>query len=135
MAAVVTNVNTGEAEYKLLTDLRREMKWLRASCSLPLLSKIVKLNGRYYLDGGISDSIPLEKSVRDGNRKNIVILTRHSGYQKQPEGAAAWLGSLIYKKYPQTLAAGKRRHLMYNCQLELVAEQERQGNALVLLPS
>lgn len=134
MTAVVTNVDTGKAEYKLLTDLRREMQWLRASCSLPLLAKIVELEGVHYLDGGISDSIPLEKSIRDGYSKNIVILTQHKGYQKQPEGAAVWLSRLRYGKYSHTLAAGKQRHLMYNRQLELVAEQERQGNALVICP-
>lgn len=134
MTAVVTNVDTGQPEYRAITELRHEMQWLRASCSLPLLAKIVELDGGRYLDGGISDSIPLEKSMRDGNRKNIVILTRHRGYQKQPQGVTAWLGSLLYHKYPQTLAAGKRRHLMYNRQLELVAEQERLGNALVICP-
>lgn len=134
MTAVVTNVNTGEPQYKLITDLRREMQWLRASCSLPLLAKIVELESGHYLDGGITDSIPLERSMLDGNCKNIVILTRHSGYQKKPEGAAALLGSLFYQKYPQTLEAGKRRHLVYNRQLELVTEQERLGNALVICP-
>lgn len=134
MTAVVTNVNTGKPEYKLLTDLRREMQWLRASCSLPLLAKIVKIGGGQYLDGGISDSIPLEKSLEDGNRKNIVILTRHNGYQKQPEGVTALLGGLLYKQYSQTLAAGKQRHIMYNQQLALVAEQERLGNVLVICP-
>lgn len=134
MTAVVTNVHTGEAEYRTITDLRREMKWLRASCSLPLFAKVVELDGGYYLDGGITDSIPLEKSIRDGNRKNIVILTQHKGYQKKPEGISALIGSLLYQKYPKTLAAGKQRHLMYNRQLELVEEQERLGNALVIRP-
>lgn len=134
MTAVVTNVDTGKPEYKSLTNLRQEMQWLRASCSLPLLAKIVELDGGHYLDGGISDSIPLGKAMRDGHRKNIVILTRHNGYQKQPEGVTARLGSLLYRKYPQTLAAGKRRHIMYNRQLELVAEQERLGNVLVICP-
>lgn len=134
MTAVVTNVHTGEAEYRTITDLRREMQWLRASCSLPLFAKIVELDGGHYLDGGISDSIPLEKSIRDGNRKNIVILTQHKGYQKKAEGVTAWIGSLLCRKYPKTLMAGKQRHLMYNRQLELVEEQERQGNALVIRP-
>lgn len=134
MSAVVTNVDTGKPEYKPLTDLRREMQWLRASCSLPLVSKIVELDGGRYLDGGISDSIPLLKSMRDGNRKNIVILTQHNGYRKQPAGMSALVGSLLYKKYPQTLKAGKERHLMYNRQLDLVVEQKRLGNALVICP-
>lgn len=134
LTAVVTNIDTGEPKYKPITVLKREMQWLRASCSLPLLSKIVKLDGGHYLDGGISDSIPLKKSMRDGNSKNIVILTQHDGYQKKPEGTAALLGSLLYRNYPQTLAAAKQRHLIYNSQLELVAEQERRGNAFVLRP-
>lgn len=134
MTAVVTNITTGQPEYKPLTDLRREMQWLRASCSLPLLSKPVALGGGSYLDGGISDSIPLAKAMKDGHTKNIVILTRHDGYQKEPEGITALLGRLLYSHYPRTLEVGKRRHLMYNRQLTLVAEQERLGNALVLRP-
>lgn len=134
LRVVVTNMDTGEAEYKLLTDLRKEMQWLRASCSLPMLAKIVKLDGRRYLDGGITDSIPLEQSIRDGNLKNIVILTREGGYKKQPEGVAGIIGSVLYHQYPQTVAAGRQRHLTYNRQLELVAEQERLGNALVICP-
>lgn len=134
MTAVVTNVATGKPTYRRLTDLRREMQWLRASCSLPMLANMVELDGRRYLDGGISDSIPLGKAIADGCEKNIVILTQHAGYQKKPDQLTAFLGSALFSRYPETLAAGKWRHVMYNRQLHLVEQEERAGNALVFRP-
>lgn len=134
MIAVVTNVVTGLPEYKPLIDLRTQMQWLRASCSLPLISKILELDGEKYLDGGITDSIPLAKSMGDGNGKNIVILTQHNGYHKYPEHSKALVNGVRYARYPQMQKAIKQRHLMYNCQLELVAEQEKLGSALVIRP-
>lgn len=134
MHAVVTNVDKGIPEYKALTDLKQEMVWLRASCSLPMLANIVEIDQGRYLDGGISDSIPLEKSINDGNQKNIVILTRHDGYQKKPERISSIVGKLFYRKFPRTLQAGKDRHLVYNQQLKHIKEQERIGKVLVICP-
>lgn len=123
MTAVVTNVDTGKPEYRQLTDLRWDMA----------LVKSLLLPTSYFQDGGITDSIPLEKSIKDGNCKNIVVLTQHDGYQKQPEGGTKLIGNILYAKYRETLKAGKERHLMYNRQLELVKEQERLGKALMKL--
>lgn len=134
MFAVVSNVETGQSEYKELKDLKQDIQWLRASCSLPLISRFVNLDGNKYLDGGLSDSIPLEKSMNDGNMKNIVILTQHDGYQKQPEGSTATLNKLIYSKYPNLLHVGQTRHSKYNLQLSLVETQKYLGNALVIRP-
>ena len=74
--AVVTNLETGRAEYLPLKNMRRDLTAVQASASLPLVSKNVEFNGKVYLDGGMADSIPIRQSIRSGNKKNIVVLTR-----------------------------------------------------------
>ena len=82
--SVMTDCKTGLAVYYPVKDLRKDMNAIRASSSLPLVSRMVSINGRRYLDGGISDSIPLRRSIKDGNRKNVVVLTRSPDYRKPP---------------------------------------------------
>ena len=79
---VITDINTGKPEYVKIGDLKKDIIYVRASSSLPLLAQNVKINDKEYLDGGISDSIPIKKSIADGNKKNVVILTRDSTYRK-----------------------------------------------------
>ena len=80
---VVTDIKSGQAKYVELKNMRRDLVAIRASASLPLVSRNVEINGKMYLDGGMSDSIPIRKSLRDGNLKNIVVLTRPDGYRKK----------------------------------------------------
>ena len=131
--SVIANIETGKAEYYHMTDLNREMHWLRASASLPLLSKPVNLNGGLYLDGGVCDSIPLEKSMADGNTKNVVILTQHRGFVKQPS-SNVYPSRLVYRHYPEFVKAMENRHLMYNAQTENAYLQEEMGNAYIIQP-
>lgn len=131
--AVLSNVVTGKAEYHHVTDLRKQMDTVRRSASLPLLSTIVNINGKKYLDGGICDSIPLYKSIQDGNHKNVVILTQHRGFEKQPASAMG-LVKLRYRKYPKFVRANRYRHLMYNNQTKYVYQKEKEGQAFVIQP-
>lgn len=129
--AVLTNCRTGKAEYLPVKELRRDMVIIRASSSLPLLSRRVKIGGEYYLDGGISDSIPLAKSIEDGNEKNVVILTQHRGYQKGPNK----LAPLMRLRYGAPFAESIRgRHDRYNEALALAEREEAAGNAFVIQP-
>lgn len=132
--AVVSNLNTGKAEYKLCRDMRRDICYVRASASLPLLSRNVVINGTPYLDGGVCDSIPLKASIDRGYKKNIVILTRVKGYIKRPDRVMAAL-RLRYPNYPNFCKAAKMRHITYNKTLRFVEEQEKAGNAFVFRPS
>ncbi len=134
LTAVLTDTATGRPYYKTISDVRQHMLYLRASCTLPLVSRMVEIDGKSYLDGGITDSIPLAKSIEDGYTKNIVILTRHDKYQKKRELLSSLIGRFMYAKYPQLLKATLERHNLYNRQLELVREQEMTGNALVFRP-
>lgn len=131
--AVCTDVETGEPAYIRLTDMRGQIEYLRASASLPYFSRIVELDGRKYLDGGCSDSIPLEAFRRMGYGRNVVVLTRDASYRKKPELSA--LAKLVYRKYPAFVRKLERRHEMYNAQLAQVEAQARTGEAFVLRPS
>ena len=131
--SVVSNVETGKAEYIRITDLKQQMDLVRASATLPLLSNIVEYKGKKYLDGGSCDSIPLKKSMADGHNKNLVVLTQHRGFTKKPS-ANRYACRLMYKKYPNYVKAMDNRHNMYNRQLKLVYEMEKQGKAFVIQP-
>lgn len=131
---VCTDVETGQAVYHDMTHVDYdELEWLRASASMPLASKVVHVQGRKLLDGGVSDSIPLEYFEQQGIRRNVVILTQPIGYQKEHNKLMP-LMRLSLRKYPNFLRALDERHLMYNRQLEYVAEAERQGRCLVIRP-
>ena len=105
----------------------------RASCSVPLISKIVKYNGLELLDGGISDPIPIEKSIADGNGFHVVVLTRNEGYTKEPFCHGRLL-KIFYGKYPNLVDAILKRHEIYNRQLALCEQLEREKKALIIRP-
>lgn len=132
--AVVTNIKTGEPEYLPLKDMHTDMIAVQASSSMPLAARNVKINGRLYLDGGISDSIPLRKSMRDGNRKNVVVMTKEEGYIRQPAGAELALMKLRYARYPKVYELMRERHLTYNSTVQYIEEQQAQGNIFVIRP-
>ncbi|MEG1862117.1 MAG: patatin family protein [Oscillospiraceae bacterium] len=132
--AVLSNVTTGKPEYFLCRDMRRDMVYVRASSSLPLLAKIITIDGKKYLDGGICDSIPLRKSMEDGNEKNVVILTQHKGFVKQPSTQMG-MNKFTYRNYPKFVTALEIRHLMYNNETKFVEKQQEVGNAFVIQPS
>lgn len=129
-----TNVDTGEPEYIRCTDFRKEMDYMRASASLPLVSKIVYKGGKKLLDGGTADSIPVDFFRSLGYKKNIVVLTRPAGYIKKPSSTAKLL-KFRYKKYPDFIAANVNRHDNYNKSVAAIEEQERNGEAIIIRPS
>lgn len=131
--AVVTDLETGGPVYLPVEDLEAQMDYIRASSSLPLLSRIVRLNGKAYLDGGISDSIPLQKSIDDGIQKNLVILTQHRGYQKTPTGMMSLIKAR-YRRWPAFVEASASRHRRYNQALALCEAEEGAGRAVVVQP-
>lgn len=131
--AVVTNVQTGQAEYKRITDAQRQLWVVRASASLPLVSRTIAVKGKYYLDGGISDSIPIRKSIEDGNEKNVVILTRDGSYRKEPN-ALLPLMKLRYPGKKAFLDSIETRHIHYNEVLAFLDEEEKAGRVFIIRP-
>lgn len=131
--AVITNIKTGKAEYYRLRDIRRDIIAVRASSSLPLVARNVRIGDNYYLDGGISDSIPIQKSILSGNRKNIVVLTKEEGYRRKPSSHLE-LVKLRYAKYPKVYELMKNRHMEYNNTLDYLENQVKNGQAFVIRP-
>lgn len=131
--AVCTNLESGEAEYIRVTDMLKQIDVLRASASLPYFSRIVTLDGKKYLDGGIADSIPLDAFVNMGYNKNVVVLTRPADYRKSKE--LTFLASLVYRKYPKFAETLKRRHEIYNQTVEKITQAEKDGSVFVIRPS
>jgi predicted patatin/cPLA2 family phospholipase len=132
----VTDCLTGEARYFSQRD--RDPRWFvhtlqRASCSLPVLSPPVLVDGRPCVDGGVSDSIPIVRSVEDGNPRSVVVLTRNAGYRKPPARMRG-LSRVLLRRYPALHAAMLRRPAVYNASLDLVERMERAGTAFVLRP-
>ena len=132
---VCTDVETGEAVYKPLTEANYDTyEWIRASASMPLVSKVVSIQGRKLLDGGVADSIPLAYTESRGYDRNVVVLTQPLGYQKEHNRLMP-LMRLALRRYPEMIKALDYRHIMYNKQLEYVAQAEREGRCLVIRPN
>ena len=131
---VCTDVETGEAVYKPLTEANyATYEWIRASASMPLVSKVVSIQGRKLLDGGVADSIPLAYTESIGYDRNVVVLTQPLGYQKEHNRLMP-LMRFALRRYPEMIKALDYRHIMYNKQLEYVAQAEREGRCLVIRP-
>lgn len=131
---VASDCNTGKPVYKeLKTCDANDLTWMRASASMPLASKIVKVDGYELLDGGMTDSIPLEYFENLGFNKNLVILTQPREYKKK-DNKLMWLMKIMLKKYPLIVEAMKNRAKVYNQKKEYVFKKEQQGDVFVICP-
>ena len=131
--AVLTDVETGKPAYIPIRDMFEDIDAVRASASLPLVSRMVTYRGRRYLDGGVSDSIPIRRAIADGCDRNVLVLTQAPGYRKEPNKALP-LMRLRYGKYPGLVEAVARRHIMYNDALDFIEREEAAGRLFVLRP-
>ncbi|GAB6155463.1 patatin family protein [Desulfosporosinus burensis] len=129
-----TDCQSGEPLYLHKDDLGVQFQALRASASLPMLSPIVNYKGYELLDGGISDAIPIKKSIKDGNTKNIIVLTRNKGYRKRPGKFNALL-KLNYRKYPHLIETMLNRYKNYNETLDYIEQLESEDKVVVIRPS
>lgn len=129
--AVITNLETGKAEYIKIESGFRQMDVLRASGSMPFVSRPVELDGNLYLDGAIADSIPYRWMMEHGADKTIVILTRDDAYRKKPMKFTKLYG----RKWPNFARAMARRHALYNGQTAELKLLEKEGKAFVIRPT
>ena len=128
-----TNCITGEANYfEEKKDRRRVIDIVRASSSLPFVCPITYVDEVPMLDGGIVDSIPLQRAIADGCTRNVVILTRNRGYRKDSKDIR--IPSFVYRKYPKLREALSCRCAVYNEQLEMVERMEDEGKIVVIRP-
>lgn len=131
--SVATDIVTGRPEYFRIRDLKVDIVKIRASASMPLVSRNVKIGNRLYLDGGISDSIPLRQSVLNGNQKNVVVMTKEVGYVRKPSHQLGLIKAR-YARYPKVYQLMAERHINYNEQLEYISLQQQEGRAFVIRP-
>lgn len=130
---VTTNCLTGEANYfEEKSDKNRVIDIVRASSSLPFVCPIAYVDGVPMLDGGIVDSIPLQRAIDDGFPKCVVVLTRNRGYRKENKDIK--VPSFVYRKYPNIREALSHRCAVYNEQLDMVERMEDEGKILVIRP-
>ena len=132
---VATDINTGKAVYhNCHTATGEDLDWIRASASMPLVSRIVKINDREFLDGGITDSIPLRFMESIGMDKNVVILTQPRGYVKTQSRTINLMKIWYNRKYPKLVKALENRPKMYNEELNYINEAEKAGRAFIIAP-
>ena len=129
---VMTNVESGKPEYALIEDAFAQMEYLRATSALPFASKIIEINGKKYLDGGISDSIPIDFCESLGYDKIIAVLTRPEGAYK--EDKLGFLYKLVYRKYPNLVNSLLNMATDYEKVLAKIKDLENKGKIFVVRP-
>lgn len=131
--AVATDIESGKPDYLKIDNVFDQMEAFRASSSLPVVSKIVEYEGKKYLDGGLSDSIPVDFARSLGFDKLIVVLTRPIDYRKKPSSGRIY--KLLYRKYPNFVKVASMRYKHYNKAIERVIDLEKRGQLYAIRPS
>ena len=129
---VMTNVENGKSEYVLIKDIFEQMEYLRATSALPFASKIIEINGKKYLDGGISDSIPIDYCESLGYDKIILVLTRPENSYK--EDKLNFLYKLVYRKYPKLVERLINMGKDYEVVLKKIKKLENENKIFVIRP-
>ena len=129
---VMTNIENGQAEYVLIKDVFEQMEYLRATSALPFASKIIEINGKKYLDGGISDSIPIDYCQSLGYDKIILVLTRPENSYK--EDKLNFLYKLVYRKYPNLVNRLVNMGKDYEVVLKKIKDLENKEKIFVIRP-
>ena len=131
---VCTDIHTGNPVYhEILNGDATDIEWIRASASIPIVSKPVKLDGYELLDGGVSDSIPVNWML-ERSTKTVVVLTRDKFYRKEPMKYIHLLKK-AFKEYPNLTKALENRYIVYNKTLDQIEQLEREGKVFVIRPS
>ncbi|WP_294161115.1 patatin family protein [uncultured Clostridium sp.] len=130
----VTNAHTGKTEYLNGKDLDDKATMLRATCAIPLLFPVIKINGKEYYDGGLCDPIPIKKAIADCNTKHLIVLTQPKGYKKELSKKNILVAKLLNKKYPNLKTPLLNRHNHYNETVKFCEQLENEGKVLILRP-
>ena len=131
--AGATDTATGKCVYHLCMDGGdRDMLWLRASASMPVVSRPVEIDGHEYLDGGISDAVPYAFMEHRGYDRNVIVLTQPEGYRKKPEALPVM--KLFLRRLPKICEAMAHRHEMYNRQMDELDRTKAEKAALIIRP-
>lgn len=131
---VCTDIHTGNPVYhEIQNGDATDIEWIRASASIPIVSKPVKLDGYELLDGGVSDSIPVNWMLERSD-KTVIVLTRDKSYHNEPMKYIHLLKK-AFKEYPNLQKALENRYIVYNKTLDEIEQLEREGKVFVIRPS
>lgn len=129
-----TDISSGKIVFHKCSDGGAEdIEWMRASASMPYVSRPVELDGNLYLDGGITDSVPYEYMESIGYDRNVIILTQPKGYVKK-KSRFPMAVKFALKRYPAVAQAMLDRADMYNRQMREINEREESGESIVIRP-
>lgn len=132
--AVVTNLNTGRADYLPVPRKDRFSKVLQATCAMPLMFPVIQVDGQPYLDGGIGDAIPWRRALDQGCDRVLVVLTHPRSYVRRPDKILP-LVRRTYRDYPNFIASMEERVERYNEDHRLLFQMEREGRLKVIAPT
>ena len=134
--ATATNIESGECEFFKINDVINDMEILRATSAIPIMTRPVVINNKKYLDGGVSDPIPIKKCLELGCDKVIVVLTQPKGFiKKKISNKKIKLINFVFKKYPKLIEKMLNRHNEYNECIDYIKELEKDGKIFVMRPS
>ena len=131
---VVTDALTGKAKYFGKDDIDEQFNVFCATCALPGAFPAVEISGGYYYDGGLSNPVPIDKCIEDGNKKMLIVLTQPDGYKKTCLPREKRIARLIQHKYPAIAGRILHRYKKYNESLEICRQLESEGKAIILRP-
>ena len=132
--AVCTDIDEGHPVYHEIDDADGTgLRWMQASASMPVFARPVEIEGHHYLDGGITDSIPLKFIQQKGYRKNVVILTQPADYYKKKAHVGLAM-KMFLKNYPKVAELMSIRHVMYNEQLDYIRSEQQKGDTFLICP-
>lgn len=130
-----TDACTGRARYFTKHDMKRNhYELLMATCALPVMCRPVSVEGRLYFDGGVSDSLPVEKMREDGCGKIVALFSKPAGYWMPPQGMRKGYTLVLHRRFPNTVDALNHRHVNYNHSMMLLREMEKEGRAMTFAP-
>lgn len=130
-----TDVETGKAVYhKCMDGGEKDLEWIRASASIPVLSKVVEIDGKKLLDGGTAVPVPYDFMMQDQKYdKSITILTQPRGFKKSRTKELPLIRFAL-RKYPRMVEAIANRHERYNALYDHIYEEEKRGSTLIIQP-
>ncbi len=133
--AGVTNVRSGKAEYLNCMEMDAKCQILRATCALPLAFPPIIWKGEEYFDGGLADSIPINKSIADGNKYNLIVLTQPAGFRKEYPKEYDIFIRFFGQRYPNIVEVLRSRHIRYNETIAYCERLEAEGKAIIVRPT
>lgn len=131
---VTTDAITGRSHYFTKEDVDKNFDVFHATCALPLALPPAHINGRDYFDGGLSNPVPIDKMIEDGNDKMLIVLTRPKGYMKACRRSDIVAARMLEKKYPEIARGICNRYKKYNRSVKLCEKLEEEGRAVILRP-